>query len=355
LVTTGLARPPEVRTRRAFRPRSGPPRPVFIAAAVLVLCGAATFSAYNVDTDSGNDLAALASRVGADCLHLRWQYVLVVVALGAAHYGATAIAAKAASGLPLGLRETTLVQLVAAAANRLTPGGVGGSAVNARYFARRGLDVRTAVGAVAVLAVLGALADLAVFAILVLGGQLLGLGAGGHELEQLWAKLSAPASRLHSRWIWAIVAATIVALALARTILRRRGTRPDWRRLLEPVAALSHHPRRLLALLTASGSTTLILAFAFAASAAMVPGPQPREQLGSLLVAFMAGAATGSAVPVPAGLGSTELALTGVLLAAGVPLAHAVEVVLIFRLITFWLPAVAGVLATRHLHRRSAL
>ena len=48
-------------------------------------------------------------------------------------------------------------------------------------------------------------------------------------------------------------------------------------------------------------------------------------------------------------------ALTGVLLAAGVPLAHAVEVVLIFRLITFWLPAVAGVLATRHLHRRSAL
>jgi uncharacterized membrane protein YbhN (UPF0104 family) len=38
-----------------------------------------------------------------------------------------------------------------------------------------------------------------------------------------------------------------------------------------------------------------------------------------------------------------------------VPSSHAVQEVLIFRLLTFWLPAVVGVLATRYLHRRGAL
>jgi uncharacterized membrane protein YbhN (UPF0104 family) len=69
----------------------------------------------------------------------------------------------------------------------------------------------------------------------------------------------------------------------------------------------------------------------------------------------MIGAAAGSAVPVPAGLGSTEAALVAVLVGLHVPAAHAVEEVLIFRTLTFWLPAIAGVLATRYLTKRNAL
>jgi uncharacterized membrane protein YbhN (UPF0104 family) len=98
-----------------------------------------------------------------------------------------------------------------------------------------------------------------------------------------------------------------------------------------------------------------VLAFAFVATTAMVPGPRPAAGLAALVVAFMLGAAAGSAVPVPAGLGSTEAALAAVVVGAALPAAHAVEVVLVFRLITFWLPAVAGVLATRTLYRRRAL
>ena len=87
----------------------------------------------------------------------------------------------------------------------------------------------------------------------------------------------------------------------------------------------------------------------------MVPGTRPSADVGALVVAFMAASAAGSAVPVPAGLGSTEAALVGVLVAAHVPAAHAVEVVLVFRLITFWLPAGVGVIATRHLRKVRAL
>ena len=51
--------------------------------------------------------------------------------------------------------EVLLVQLAASAANRLTPAGLGGSAVTARYYTRRGLDGPAAVGAVAALGAVG--------------------------------------------------------------------------------------------------------------------------------------------------------------------------------------------------------
>jgi uncharacterized membrane protein YbhN (UPF0104 family) len=69
----------------------------------------------------------------------------------------------------------------------------------------------------------------------------------------------------------------------------------------------------------------------------------------------MAGSAAGNAVPLPAGLGSTELALVAILVAGSLPTSRAVEIVLIFRLVTFWLPAAGGLLAARYLHRCSAL
>jgi uncharacterized membrane protein YbhN (UPF0104 family) len=125
--------------------------------------------------------------------------------------------------------------------------------------------------------------------------------------------------------------------------------------MVVPVRALLRRPRALATLLVASGSTTLILGCAFVATTVMVPGPHPAAGIGTLLVAFMLGAAAGSAVPIPAGLGSTEAALVAVLLSVHVPAAQAVEEVLIFRLITFWSPAAVGVLASRYLYRRAAI
>jgi uncharacterized membrane protein YbhN (UPF0104 family) len=69
----------------------------------------------------------------------------------------------------------------------------------------------------------------------------------------------------------------------------------------------------------------------------------------------MVGAAAGSAVPVPAGIGSSETALIAILTEMHVPVSHAVEQVLIFRILTFWLPAAVGVFAARRLHRQRAL
>jgi uncharacterized protein (TIRG00374 family) len=110
-----------------------------------------------------------------------------------------------------------------------------------------------------------------------------------------------------------------------------------------------------VALLTASASTTLVLAFAFVATNSMLPGPQPQASLGAVVIAYMAASALGNAVPIPSGVGSTETAMVAVLVSAHVPAAHALAVVLTFRVITFWSPAGVGLAAGWYLRRSRAL
>jgi uncharacterized membrane protein YbhN (UPF0104 family) len=107
--------------------------------------------------------------------------------------------------------------------------------------------------------------------------------------------------------------------------------------------------------MTAAGATTLMLGAAFVASSAAVPGTQPAAPCVIVLLAYMFAAGAGTTMPGPAVLGTTEAALIGVLVRLGEPAPHAVEIVMIFRLLTFWAPGVVGLLALNSLLKRSAL
>jgi uncharacterized membrane protein YbhN (UPF0104 family) len=326
-----------------------------IVIGLVVLAGAGWISALTVDRNSGTDLVQLLQQTADEIGDLHWPFVVVVVALTALQYLATAIAARASCGLALPLGETLVVQLAAAAANRLTPASIGGSALTARYFTRRGLPAPTAVGAVAVLAVLGGISNLLVLVLVVLVATAFGLSGSTHEFVLLARHVTALLGPVRSPWLWvALVAAGAVVVAIV--VIRRRSRPPIcWSLLVAPARRLGRDPKALATLVTASGATTVIMAFAFVATIAMVPGPGPTASVPTVMVAFMLGSAAGSAIPVPAGLGSSEAAFVAVLTSLNVPVTHAIEVVLLFRLITFWLPAAVGVLATRRLYKRKAL
>lgn len=320
----------------------------------VLLATSAVFSAQAADSDSGYDLVALLRVIGTDLVGLRWQFAALVLLLALLHYAATALATQAASGLPLPFGETVLVQLAAAAANRVSAAGVGGAAVNARYFNRRGLSVPSAVGAVAALGVLGAVADLLVLALLVAAGRWIGLTGVSYEVGALSSKLAGLAAPLWSWWTWLFLAGLAAAAVITRSRWTSRLAKAR-NKFWQPVAGLLHRPRRLALLLTASAATTLILAFAFLACVQMVPGSTASAGSGALLVGFMFGAAAGNAVPTPAGIGATETALIAVLVATGIPAAHAAETVIIYRLLTFWGPPLLGLVAARRLYRNGAL
>ena len=70
---------------------------------------------------------------------------------------------------------------------------------------------------------------------------------------------------------------------------------------------------------------------------------------------YLAGATIGQAAPTPGGLGAVEAALAAGLTAAGLPGGIAVSSVLLFRLITFWIPTIPGYAAFNWLTKKGYL
>ncbi|WP_156215473.1 lysylphosphatidylglycerol synthase transmembrane domain-containing protein [Actinomadura litoris] len=275
--------------------------------------------------------------------HMRWGFLPVLVLLAALHYVVAAIALRGASGHRLPLYEATLTQFTAAAANRVTPGGLGAVAVNTRYLVCRGLPLPRAAVAVAVLQAAGLPADLLLMAAV--------LGAGGDDRML-------DAARVHFARAAALVPPVPLlvgagVLLPAAVLTGRRAARSALvGRAVEGFADLCRRPRDLAVTLGASATTTLILALAFALSVWAVPatGAGPGD-VSALLAAYLVGAAAGSAVPSPGGVGSTEAALVAALAALGIPAGPALQAVLLFRAITFWAPVPVGLATCRTLRR----
>jgi uncharacterized protein (TIRG00374 family) len=72
-------------------------------------------------------------------------------------------------------------------------------------------------------------------------------------------------------------------------------------------------------------------------------------------VIYLAGAAVATAAPTPGGVGATEAALIAGYTVVGVDPSIAFAAVLLFRLMTFWLPILPGWLALVWLNRSGRL
>jgi uncharacterized membrane protein YbhN (UPF0104 family) len=330
-----------------------------------LLAGLAGAGLANVDVAGG--LWSGADRVSEGAARIRWGLVPVIAALTALHYLTSALgvratasgaAGKAAAGSPaiarLGVWEITTAQFAGAAANRLAPAGLGTAAVTCRYLTRRGLPACAATTTVAVVGLVRALTKLALVALVItlwsgLGPALRPAGDVGRVVSRHMGML-----------VPAVIVAVVVVTALVVIALYWRRRQAPFRiaAMLAGVAGSLRHlvrrPRCLLSLVAAATAADLALALAFATSVMAVPGV-PTGSVGSLVALYLLGATAGSAVPMPAGVGSTEAALIAALATVHVPAAQAATGVLLFRVMTFWAPVPAGVLSTRWLRRRGGL
>jgi uncharacterized protein (TIRG00374 family) len=75
----------------------------------------------------------------------------------------------------------------------------------------------------------------------------------------------------------------------------------------------------------------------------------------AIIIVFLTGNALGSAAPTPGGLGAVEGALSLGLTLSGLPVETATSAVLLFRLLTFWLPVLPGWAAFAYLQRKKAI
>lgn len=267
-----------------------------------------------------------------------WQWVLVAAAMSAVSYVGAAWNVTGFSPPRIGLVRAVLAQAAGAALKIITPAGVGALAVNVRLVQKAGASARAAVTAIA-----GAQGAQFLVSVLCLG-VLVVLPGPRVDLPEV------PDSPV----VWVAAGLGVVVLAGVLAVLwSRRG--PVWEQLGAAVAAIRAvvvSPRRFAE--GFGGGLLLTLGFIGAMWASLLAFGGQVSPLG-VAVVVLVGTGVGSVVPTPGGAGAIEVSLTGGLVAVGAPVAVAVPAVLVYRLLTFWLPMLLGVGAAARLRAVDAL
>jgi uncharacterized membrane protein YbhN (UPF0104 family) len=272
---------------------------------------------------------------------VHWELVPALAGLAVLHYFFAAVGLRAAAGVRLPLGRTMLTQFTAAAASRLTPGGLGGTAVNLRFLTVRGVPLPCAITAVAATHGIAWLAELTVLLVVIAAT------GDSQALDAFAAQAGQIVGRATDLRVAACLAGVVVLATLAVVLLARRvgtGWLREWR---AGVKSLARRPRDLLVLLASSLAVALTLGLAFGLSVLAVPGAAKPEHLAALFGAYIVGSAAGSAIPVPGGVGTAEAAFIAALIAVGIAAAPAFQAVMLFRAVTFWAPVPIGILAVR--------
>jgi uncharacterized membrane protein YbhN (UPF0104 family) len=265
------------------------------------------------------------------------------VAVGAAAIGNMAAAENLRAFVPqkLSIWRGSAVQLASAFLGIAAPPTVGHMAVNARYLHRQGVDESAIAAAVALSQIVNILTT--VLLVLVIG-VLTGSGVSRFKLTP-------------SRDLLVLIGAIagVVALLLAVPATRRIIARNVWprvRNIWPSIVEAVSNPLRL----AAGGGANLLLTASFVvallASIKAVGGDPP---ILATTVVFLAANAVGSAAPTPGGVGAVEAALTAGLTAIGIPVHVAIPAVLVFRLVTYWVPIPLGWVSYLLLSRRGIL
>ena len=148
------------------------------------------------------------------------------------------------------------------------------------------------------------------------------------------------------------VVLVVLALPAGRRLVRSRVA-PALGQVIPRLLDIAQKPAKL-----AEGvGGALLLTFAYILCLdASLRAVGSHANFAALAVVYLTGSAVGSIVPTPGGVGAVELALAGGLSTiAHVPGPYALSAVLVFRLITFWLPVPIGWAALNWLQRHDAL
>jgi uncharacterized protein (TIRG00374 family) len=276
-----------------------------------------------------------------------WPAILIAVAAVVASYCCSAVALSAAAGRRLPFRRTLLVQFAAAAANRITPGGVGGMAVNARFLRKQQLSSGAAGAALS----LSAMAHIAIatIGVLVMGPMVTKLPLA-HSLLAARA-FGVPVIVL------AIVAVLLSAWWLARAGRSRLHAQTRFtvviRDACDALSSASRHPKRLGLLLAATAGVKATNLLALLAATWAFDGDIADWRVA---VVYLVGVPLAEAIPMPGGIGAVDAVLVASLARVGASTAGSViAAVIVFRLLTFWAPIVPGVISAGFLRRQHVL
>jgi undecaprenyl-diphosphatase len=232
-------------------------------------------------------------------------------------------------------RPAFLVQVASAFTGRLAPSGIGATALKVRFLERNGIRRADAVASITLDATAGLIVHvLAFLAIMPFFG---GIGRDIDPPED------AP-----------LLIVLTLSLVLAGIIMWARIVPHRWK---EPVRTIHNTlvstlrmPSRAAALFGGSAGVTIAHVVALCCALHSVGATTP---ILDVAIVYLGAAAIGSISPTPGGLGAFEAALVTGLSRVATPASTAAAAVVLYRLISFWLPVVPGAFALHRLRRRT--
>ncbi len=267
---------------------------------------------------------------------VNWYGVLLATALTVLTYPVAALLYQILARKRLRYGRTLLVQCAGAFVNRLLPAGLGGLGLNAVYLHREKHSVGQALAVVAVNNGLGIVAH-----VVLLTGVLLvvRLPVDGVRVTPL------------ALGYVGVICAAGVAIGIVLRRVRTRIARA-MSELLRAFASYRREPAQLLWALLVSAIISILytLIMWFCAQALQVD-----ISLVESFVVFTISVSLGGVTPTPGGLVGAEAGLVAGLIGFGIEAPSALAVTLLYRLVTYWLMLMPGLLATVIVERRLKL
>lgn len=267
-----------------------------------------------------------------------WSRLPATVVLAMLPFPAGGLSLIGAVLRPLAVGRTTIIMFGQSFLNRFTPMNAGGMAMRVRYLQKGGTDV--AVAAVAV-GLTSAASGVMQVVLVVLFAFWAGSSPGG--------ALALPDVSIVA--VVAVLVAALLGLVVLVPSARRfaaRWLKVGWARLGGEFTGLAGRPGKLGLLFGGAGLAKLCTITCFVISCRAFDITIGYADLGML---YLIGSTVGSAVPTPGGVGGVEAALIAVLTGAGVDSGTAAAAVVVFRLVSFWLPVLPGYVCLRYARR----
>ncbi|MFD3614040.1 lysylphosphatidylglycerol synthase domain-containing protein [Streptomyces sp. NPDC058676] len=272
-----------------------------------------------------------------------WGWVAAAVAFSALSYVAAAMALLGFVPERVPFVRTMAAQVAGSFVKIVAPAAVGGVALNTRFLQRAGVRPGLAVASVGASQLFG------------LGCHILMLLSFGYLTgTEKTPSLSPSRTVIAGLLTVAVLVLVVTSVPFLRKFVVTR-VRSLFAGVVPRMLDVLQRPQKLV---TGIGGMLLLTAcfvMCLDASIRAFGTEGTSISIASVAVVFLAGNALGSAAPTPGGVGAVEATLTVGLIAVGLPKEVAAPAVLLFRLLTLWLPVLPGWLVFNHLTRKGAL
>jgi len=302
---------------------------------VTLAVGIITFSAIVGFVLWATDLPKYLTTPGA----VDWWFVALAAVAGALQYTGFAVQISGAADRPLPFIRTNELEWAEAFTFVVTPESSGSLALSVRFLMKRGFSSADASGATGLSSFLTTCVAAVCLAVAA------AIAAATLDVQAL--KQEVPSGT------WEVIAAVIAAAVIATMAVklpRFRNWAKHWAeqagRYVRTVLA---HPRRGFTIV--AGELISLAAQTACLCLLLVAMRAPVNVAAVIVITQIAGTAT-SVVPFPGGLGAPEAILVAGLVAIGVEHQAAITASLTYRMITYWLPPIPGLIALYDLHRR---